>query len=687
MSNRRSPSSSSTLGRYRLPERARPDHGGLLAATTDHDPHVEATLGGSGGHHQRTHLPSDEVVDDLRGRARRALGRPRRPHRPTVLDHADRAGHRRPGAEQHGQVDPSHPGAPQPFEQALRRRRPVQHQHRSPTGPPERRACRHLEPARRRIAQRHPREQGDHEHDGRHRRGDHPDTVGAGEHADRARQPDPGDVPGSQLTQRRGRGPARHLGDPRDEQTRRQVQQVGDGATRHAGRDASHETPGHDEPSRRTGQQVRRDGRHGHATERRHEERRDRELGTGGDRERLDQQRRPAEAAPQHRRDHEDADRCGDGQPEPDRPHQQGVDQHQTAHGQREVPQRGSRPPGHERGGGEGRHRGGAQDRRLASGDEREEGEHAEGDGPPRRERQASEHRPGHGQHEGDVLARHRQQVSEAGPAEVVGERGRLVTVVAEHEAGEERPPLGRQRAGAVGQHPPDAVGGPPGRAARTFELHRPRLQPADEMADLHPPRARRAAGDPAHDPHPFAGQSGAEGAPTGAARPELVALALDADVGDRRAEAVLRVAHERGHARVGRRPGRREPVDGPAPHRSRHQGDPDEEHPGSTGRERDDHEPDTQPEGRRPGERRADPGDRGEQEGLAVREPPLRHRDRRQPRTAVLAGAHTAPIPGAAPPDPIRVRSLALTPSPDRGGRPAWRRRCPAPRAARRPR
>ena len=111
-----------------------------------------------------------------------------------------------------------------------------------------------------------------------------------------------------------------------------------------------------------------------------HEQRRHGQLRAGGDRQRLDQ--RPpgrGSAAPQHRRDHEDADRRGDRQLEPDRPDQQRVDQHEAAHGERQVAERGSGPAGDERGGRERRHRRGPEHRRLAPGDEREEREHARG--------------------------------------------------------------------------------------------------------------------------------------------------------------------------------------------------------------------------------------------------------------------------------------------------------------------
>ena len=126
MSNRRSPSSSSTLGRYRLPG---PPDPGLLARADHPHPHVEAAVRGIGGHDQRRR--SGAAAADrrsCRARARRPGRRPRRADRPAVLDDADRAGRTaEPSPEQDGEVDPARrPARAQPLEQlpsaAARRR-------------------------------------------------------------------------------------------------------------------------------------------------------------------------------------------------------------------------------------------------------------------------------------------------------------------------------------------------------------------------------------------------------------------------------------------------------------------------------------------------------------------------------------------------------------------------------------
>ena len=223
MSNRRSPSSSSTLGTLPAARTGPTDHGGLLAATTDHDPHVEADP------RRRAAVTTSEPT--CRRTRRSTTSAPRRgePRAPTPRRTGHRCsttpterGHRRPGAEQHDQVDPSHPGAPQPFEQALRRRRPVQHQHRPRHRPA--RASRLPPPRAGPTADRAAPAHGSRAitsttaatprappgHGGRRR-----------QHADRARQPDPATCPAAELARAaRPTRPARHPGDPRDEQAR-----------------------------------------------------------------------------------------------------------------------------------------------------------------------------------------------------------------------------------------------------------------------------------------------------------------------------------------------------------------------------------------------------------------------------------------------------------------------------------
>ena len=102
---------------------------------------------------------------------------------------------------------------------------------------------------------------------------------------------------------------------------------------------------------------------------------------------------------------------------------------------------------------------------------------------------QASADGSDHGEHEGHVLPRHRQEVGEAGAAEVVGERCGLGPVVADHQAGEERPVDRAERRRAVGQRTAEAVGEGRHRAGRRPGLDASGTESSSHVAHDEPRR------------------------------------------------------------------------------------------------------------------------------------------------------------------------------------------------------
>ena len=111
---------------------------------------------------------------------------------------------------------------------------------------------------------------------------------------------------------------------------------------------------------------------------------------------------------------------------------------------------------------------------------------------PPRPQRQPPEHGPGHRQHERHVLPGHREEVGEADAAEGVGEVGRLLAVVADHEAREERAARGSRGsapstssrrtplATAAARVAPGQLDAEHGQLATEVARHQPRLSGLD---------------------------------------------------------------------------------------------------------------------------------------------------------------------------------------------------------------
>ena len=115
---------------------------------------------------------------------------------------------------------------------------------------------------------------------------------------------------------------------------------------------------------------------------------------------------------------------------------------------------------------GDARHRRGPQHRRLEAGHQREAGdEHPDGDD-SRAKPDAPEERSGQGEHEGHVLARHGEQVGEPAARKATRPQ-RLVPVIAEHEAGEQRNAWSAEGKRLVFELPAPRLAGRPGRCLR----------------------------------------------------------------------------------------------------------------------------------------------------------------------------------------------------------------------------
>jgi hypothetical protein len=536
-----------------------------------------------------------------------------------VLDHPDAAGWPAARALEDGEVDPSDACTAEPLEHPVGLWCAIDHQHDRAAGPPQLDTGCDLHAPGGRTLERQPGQQHDHRDRRRTRAGEPPPPERAcrGDRPDRDAETD--EMAQADLAERQRGRRAGHPRDPSDQQVRGHVQEAGPRTAEEPGRHAPDHPPSHDDPGGRPGEQVGRDRRDRHATEGRDEERRDGELGPRGDRERLDQQRRARQRPPQPRRDQQDAGRCRHRELEAHRADEQRVDEDQPADRQRQVAQRGGRPPADEGDGRQRGHRRGAQHRRLPPCHQREEGEGGEREPAPREERQPAQQRRRHRQDEGDVLTAHREQMGEARAAEVVRDGRRLVAIVAEDEAGEQRTAVGWQRRGAVDEEAPHAVGCPPRRRTRAGVGHRTCVDAADQVAHLHPRRVVRSRGDLAFDPDPLAGEPRPQGAGAGPSRPQLVAVTVGPHIGDRRAEVVLGVGHERD--RPGERPGPRrpEPVDRARGQPTGEQRGRDEQQPRAAGGERDDEHADAQGERQRLRHRRRRPGDRREQDRLPV--------------------------------------------------------------------
>ena len=230
-------------------------------------------------------------------------------------------------------------------------------------------------------------------------------------------------------------------------------------ARQQPGEQAHRQTPHHQRPGRRRGEQIRRNRRQRQRPEHDDRHRGDPDLGGDGEPERLGQ---PARARQQP------GDRPGQGhqtgggadrQPPTDRADEEGVGEDADRHGEAEEPHAGH---GTIKVGGRRRqrgHRGRPQHRRFEAREHREPGDDGERRQPSASQRESTQQRCQADEDEGHVLARYRREVGEPAGAKGVDDGRRLVTVVADHETEVERPLGRRQHRGAPLQRAPDAVG------------------------------------------------------------------------------------------------------------------------------------------------------------------------------------------------------------------------------------
>ena len=254
-----------------------------------------------------------------------------------------------------------------------------------------------------------------------------------------------------------------------------------------------------------------------------------------------------------------------------------------------------------------------------------------------RRPRNGSEE----GEDEGHVLPRYDEQVREARGPEVVGDLGPLLAVVAQDEAGEQGPPLGRQVGRAAQQRPPEAVGQAAGHAARGRQRRAGHREPGPHVAPGQPhPGVGRHGLQLAPQLHPLPRQPVAQGPGRRAAGPRLDPLPADAHVDPEGAGHLGRVADQGGHARP--RPRGRAVASRPTPG---HRGPtppsaaPTISHDRPAQQEGDGDQDQHRQEGQRPGRPGAEAGDHGQDD-----RGPVAHQTRTSGRSASsLAG----PMPG----------------------------------------
>ena len=250
-----------------------------------------------------------------------------------------------------------------------------------------------------------------------------------------------------------GAGPG-DAADPGEEHSRGHVEGGGRGTPEDPGREAGGESPHHHRPGGGDGEEVGGQRRQRDAAEHRQQHGRHTRLRGEGDGEGrgdtpvLEPRRQPRDPGARRHR-----------QQEPHGAGEQRVDEHERRDRQRQDADRGRRPPegrGAERQAG---HGDGPEHRRLPAGQDAEGHEDPDAGEQAAPQRQPSEHGRGDRQDERHVLPGDGEEVRQAGGPEVVDLGGRLLPVVTEDEAGEEGPPLVRQRGGAAHQRPAELVG------------------------------------------------------------------------------------------------------------------------------------------------------------------------------------------------------------------------------------
>jgi hypothetical protein len=360
------------------------------------------------------------------------------------------------------------------------------------------------------------------------------------------------------------------------------VEQPVERRAQHAGHEAAGEAPGQHRPGRGHGEQVGREGGHGEPPEGGDEHRGHADLGGGAHRERFGHGTGAGQPLGQWAGQQGDAQGGAHGQLEPERARQERVDEEQAGDGEGEDPCARGRATHRVGGGHHGGHRRGPQHRRLEAGQQREEGEDAEGDGPPWAQAQAAQQRPAEDEDEGDVLAGHGEQVGQACGPEVVGHLHRLAAVVAEHHAGEQRPPVVAERFGPPGEGPAQRVGEPARQRPLPPRTRLAHVEPGADVAagqEVAHDRRRRPQASLHHQALPC--EPRAQRARRGAGRPRLRPPAAEPDLGaDGPADAVDRIGQQRDLGPHGARLGRDQAGLGSGGEARSEDGGPDHEQP-----------------------------------------------------------------------------------------------------------
>jgi hypothetical protein len=403
---------------------------------------------------------------------------------------------------------------------------------------------------------------------------DHDDGTGT-EHRERRRRRGPGDA-----------------GDPREEEARGQVQRRRDAAAHDPCGEPGDDPPHHHRPGCRHRQEVRRQRRQRHPAEHRQEDRRHARL-------RGERDRQPRRHAPglQARRHDGDAGARRHRQQEPHRPGEQRVDEHQGGRRQRQDPQRRRRATHRGRAHRQGRHGDGPDDRGLPPREDAERREHRAPDDEPTPQRQPPQQRRRHRQHERHVLPGNREEVGQPRRPEVVDLGRCLLSVVAQDEPREQRPPVGRQRRRAADERPPELVreagDGPAsvGVSGRRHEDGAPDVAPSQERAAR---TAHRTAATVDDDPLAREHRRKHGGGVARRSRRDPPTIP-EPELGPQRAEPPLGIPHERRPLRADDPARRRitDAVPGAGPERRRQHGGGHEEdrRPGPQPRECDDHD------------------------------------------------------------------------------------------------
>ena len=209
--------------------------------------------------------------------------------------------------------------------------------------------------------------------------------------------------------------------------------------------------------------------------------------------------------------------------------HQERVDQEQPHDGEAEEPQPVGLPaPGSNRGTAPGHH-GRPEDGGFEAGDQGEECKEQEGGRETGPEAEPSEQRAGGCHDERHVLAGDGEEVSQAGGPEVVGRPAVLGPVVAEHQPGQERSLLGRQRCRPPPEGASQGIGKSVEGAGGQDPVDARHLEGALDVADSLPAPGVAVEVSRHHDPLPCE-----EVADRGRPRRELgvVAVPVEADLG-----------------------------------------------------------------------------------------------------------------------------------------------------------